>query len=267
MNPYANAIWEYNFGVAEELVKMGFGEIQFDYIRFPEPYKSLPPQVFPESNGRGKTRRARGVPQGGEDAHRQARRAHDGGHLRARDDGGRRARGRTEVGADSSSSGRRAADGVSVALSARLVRASRVPNAEPYEVMHTAISRARERDRSWASRAEHVRPWLQAFTLGQPQYGPAEIEAQKKAVYDSGYDGWVLWNPGSIVRRVPSRAREDAGVASEEPTGSAQVHEVQLISGAAEQAPVQPLPAVEARNEEPLLRAGPGPRYLARARS
>mgnify|MGYP006204517111 CR=1 FL=1 len=34
---------------------MGFGEIQFDYIRFPEPYKSLPPQVFPESNGRNKT--------------------------------------------------------------------------------------------------------------------------------------------------------------------------------------------------------------------
>jgi hypothetical protein len=55
VNPYANAIWEYNFRVADEAVKMGFGEIQFDYIRFPEPYKSLPPQVFPESNGRTKT--------------------------------------------------------------------------------------------------------------------------------------------------------------------------------------------------------------------
>ena len=32
--------------------KLGFGEIQFDYIRFPEPYKSLPQQVFPEQNGR-----------------------------------------------------------------------------------------------------------------------------------------------------------------------------------------------------------------------
>ena len=46
--------------------------------------------------------------------------------------------------------------------------------------------------------AEHIRPWLQAFTLGKPPYGAAEITAQKKAVYDSGYDGWVLWNPGSI---------------------------------------------------------------------
>src|SRR5437763_695951 len=54
VNPYANAIWEYNFRVAEEAIKMGFGEIQFDYIRFPEPYKSLPQQVFPEQNGRSK---------------------------------------------------------------------------------------------------------------------------------------------------------------------------------------------------------------------
>ncbi|MEP6550670.1 MAG: putative glycoside hydrolase, partial [Gemmatimonadales bacterium] len=54
VNPYANAVWEYNFRVGEEAIKMGFGEIQFDYIRFPEPYKSLPPQVFPEQNGRTK---------------------------------------------------------------------------------------------------------------------------------------------------------------------------------------------------------------------
>ena len=39
--------------------------------------------------------------------------------------------------------------------------------------------------------------WLQAFTLGKPPYGPAEIEAQKKGTYAAGYDGWVLWSPGS----------------------------------------------------------------------
>ena len=33
---------------------MGFGEIQFDYIRFPEPYKSLPQQVFPDNKGQPK---------------------------------------------------------------------------------------------------------------------------------------------------------------------------------------------------------------------
>ena len=47
VNPYDREIWEYNIRVAEELSRAGFDEIQFDYIRFPEPYKSLPPQVFP----------------------------------------------------------------------------------------------------------------------------------------------------------------------------------------------------------------------------
>ncbi|MBI1808770.1 MAG: hypothetical protein HYR75_02625, partial [Gemmatimonadetes bacterium] len=47
VNPYHRELWEYNIRVAEEAVRLGFGEVQFDYIRFPEPYKSLPPQVFP----------------------------------------------------------------------------------------------------------------------------------------------------------------------------------------------------------------------------
>jgi len=50
VNPYHRELWDYNIGVAEELVKLGFGEVQFDYIRFPEPYPSLPKQVFPNSN-------------------------------------------------------------------------------------------------------------------------------------------------------------------------------------------------------------------------
>ena len=54
VNPYDNEIWEYDLRVAEAAVRLGFGEVQFDYIRFPEPYKSLPPQVFPKQNGRSK---------------------------------------------------------------------------------------------------------------------------------------------------------------------------------------------------------------------
>src|SRR4029450_1748424 len=49
VNASHRELWDYNIGVAEELVKLGFGEIQFDYIRFPEPYKSLPTQVFPKA--------------------------------------------------------------------------------------------------------------------------------------------------------------------------------------------------------------------------
>ena len=44
---------------------------------------------------------------------------------------------------------------------------------------------------------ENVRPWLQAFSLGKPDYTAEHITQQKQAVYDAGYDGWVLWHPGS----------------------------------------------------------------------
>src|SRR5688572_12192595 len=31
-------VWEYNIQIAEEVLKAGFDEIQFDYVRFPEPF-------------------------------------------------------------------------------------------------------------------------------------------------------------------------------------------------------------------------------------
>jgi hypothetical protein len=71
------------------------------------------------------------------------------------------------------------------------------PNTEPYKVIHAAISRARVRNKAVGSKAADVRPWLQAFSLGPPKYGAHEIEEQKRAVYDSGYESWVLWHPGS----------------------------------------------------------------------
>jgi hypothetical protein len=196
VNPYANAIWEYNFRVAEEMVRMGFGEVQFDYIRFPEPYKSLPPQVFPESNGRGKTEALA-------EFLKEAKGRIDKLGVRTTADifglvttvGGA-----LEVG----QKWEPMVSAVDVVLP--MVYPSHYPhgsfgipypNAQPYEVIHTAISRGRVRTEAMGLKGQRVRPWIQGFTLGPPEYGPAEIDAQKKAVYDSGYDSWVIWNPGS----------------------------------------------------------------------
>jgi hypothetical protein len=196
VNPYANAIWEYNFRVAEEAIKMGFGEIQFDYIRFPEPYKSLPPQVFPEQKGRTK-------PQVLAEFLKTARDRFAKLGVRTTADifglvttvGGA-----LEVG----QKWEPISESVDVVLP--MVYPSHYPpgsfqlphpNADPYDVIHIAISRARERDEKLGIKGEHVRPWIQAFSLGKPPYGPHEIEEQKRAVYDSGYDGWVLWEPGT----------------------------------------------------------------------
>ncbi len=197
VNPYHHELWDYNIGVAEELVKMGFGEVQFDYIRFPEPYPSLPTQVFPDSKG---------VPKPDvlaaflKDA--TARIGKLGGRTTADIFGlVTTVRGALEVGQE----WEKISPNVDVVLP--MVYPSHyprgdlglaVPNAQPYEVLKISLSKAKQRDQKLGiTTKEHVRPWLQAFTLGKPPYGPAELEAQKKGTYDAGYDGWVLWNPGS----------------------------------------------------------------------
>jgi hypothetical protein len=196
VNPYANPIWEYNFRVAEEAINMGFGEIQFDYIRFPEPYRSLPPQVFPGQNGRSKPQ----VLSEFLDAAR-ARFAKLGVRTTADVFGLV-----TTVGGALEVGQRWEPISQSVDVVLPMVYPSHYPrgsfqlerpNAAPYDVIHIAISRARERDEKLGIKGEHVRPWLQAFSMGNPKYGPHEIEEQKRGVYDAGYDGWVLWEPGS----------------------------------------------------------------------
>jgi hypothetical protein len=198
VNPYHHELWDYNIGVAEELVKLGFGEIQFDYIRFPEPYPSLPQQVFPDSKGLSK-------PDALAAYLKEARtRINKLGVLSTADVFGlvTTVGGPLEVG----QYWEKVSPQLDVVLP--MVYPSHyphgelgipVPNADPYKVIKISISRAHDRDLKLGIKdPEHIRPWLQAFTLGKPPYGAAEVEAQKKAVYDSGYDGWVMWNPGSI---------------------------------------------------------------------
>ncbi|MCL7749156.1 putative glycoside hydrolase [Halalkalibacter alkaliphilus] len=39
VNPFLQEVWEYNIDIAEKAAKMGFKEIQFDYVRFPEGFE------------------------------------------------------------------------------------------------------------------------------------------------------------------------------------------------------------------------------------
>lgn len=65
-----------------------------------------------------------------------------------------------------------------------------------------------------------VRPWLQDFTApwvpGHIKYGPEEIRAQIQAVYDAGYEEWILWNAsnryteGGLLPAEETRSAETA---------------------------------------------------------
>jgi hypothetical protein len=197
VNPYHRELWDYNVRIAEEVVKLGFGEIQFDYIRFPEPYKSLPPQVFPSANGTDKaTALAEFL------GYAKGRISKLGVRTTADVFGLVTSLARPlEIGQHWETLSPRADVMLPMVYPSHYPRGAfgvARPNADPYRIVFAAISRARERDEKLGIRnGEHVRAWLQAFSLGQPPYGAAELRAQKQAVYDAGYDGWVLWHPGS----------------------------------------------------------------------
>lgn len=197
VNAHDRAVWEYNIGVAEELVRLGFGEIQWDYIRFPEPYKSLPTQVFPGAKLSKPDALAAFLKVARERlAKLGVRSTADVFGLVTT------VRGPLEIG----QYWEKLSPVTDVLLP--MVYPSHYPrgafgvahpNADPYTIIKTALDTARARDEKLGiTKAEHVRPWFQAFSIGQPKYGPEQIQAQKQAAYDAGYHGWILWSPGSF---------------------------------------------------------------------
>jgi hypothetical protein len=196
VNPYHRSLWDLNIRIAEEVTKLGFDEIQWDYIRFPEPYKSLPPQVFPGAEGRSKTQALVGF------LELAKQRLNALGVRSTADVFGlvTTVNGALEIG----QSWEPLSPVTDVLLP--MVYPSHYPrgafgfarpNAEPYGVLYAAIAKAHERDLKLGIGGEHVRPWIQAFTLGAPAYGAREVRLQKQAIYDAGYDGWILWHPGT----------------------------------------------------------------------
>jgi hypothetical protein len=83
------------------------------------------------------------------------------------------------------------------------------PNANPYDIVFAAMEWARKRTEG-VEGAARVRPWLQDFSLGKPDYGPAYVRAQIEAVYDAGFQDWILWNAASnytVEALAPERGR------------------------------------------------------------
>ena len=67
------------------------------------------------------------------------------------------------------------------------------PADHPYEIIKMNLENGKQR--AVGARAK-LRPWLQDFSLGAI-YNKKMIELQKQAVYDTDSYGWLLWNPAS----------------------------------------------------------------------
>lgn len=196
LNPHDPEVWDYHVSLAREVAEMGFPEIQWDYIRFPDaPRSELDRAVYPGADGRPMAEVIRSFLEygRGELAYLEVELTADvfGVTTSAARDVG--------IGQVWESF----IDVIDVALP--MVYPSHYwtgsfgidsPNAYPYEIVRGALDDAMRRSLR-VEGAGLTRPWLQDFTLGAPAYEAPEVRAQIQATYDAGFNEWILWNPGS----------------------------------------------------------------------
>jgi len=195
LDPHPPAVWQYAADLAREAYQLGFSEVQFDYVRFPDEKRLISETVYPLANGRVRAQVIRdqlGLV-------RKALKPH--GIPVTADVFGLTATDTTDMGI-----GQRwemFVDQVDVVLP--MVYPShfapgtyklRNPNAHPYETIDHALKDAKRRSAPVANAAKII-PWYQDFTLGPPHYYAQHLRAQKKAGYDNGFQSWILWNPKS----------------------------------------------------------------------
>jgi len=209
VSPWDRRVWDYNLAIAEEVAKAGFDEIQFDYVRFAEPYKSLPAQVHPKAKGSRTDAIAAFL-------NEAKRRLHPLGVPVAAD-----VFGLSPNTADDIDIGQQWETLASVAdhilpmmypshyLPTHLPGVPK-PDLMPYEVLYKSAGMAKiraDKMREAGVMPARVIPWLQAFSapwLGKnhQSYTGEQVRQQKKGVYDVGLDDWVLWHPGSKYEQV-----------------------------------------------------------------
>lgn len=203
VDAYNDSVWIYAAQLAEEAVRLGFSEVQFDYVRFPdEPKEAMAVAIF-GARKPGESQRA-GVQAG---IAILVKRLQPLGVPVTFDIFGLTSSATGDLGI-----GQVWEDFITVAdvvlpmvYPSHYYRGSyglATPNAEPYRVVRNALMEAIERSRPFANAAT-IRPYLQAFTLGRrkPRYTPHEIREQIRAAEELGIETWVLWNPRSVYQR------------------------------------------------------------------
>lgn len=210
LDAHQRAVWQYAADLGKEAWDLGFSEVQFDYVRFPDEKRLIRESVFPLAQGRSRAQvirdqlgftrqqlRANGIPM-----------TIDVFGLTATDSTDMGIGQKWEMFVDM-------ADAVlPMNYPSHFAPGTYKipnPNARPYATIDNAMKDVRRRTAP-VKGAGRIIPWYQDFTLGRPRYGVAEVRAQMQAGYDNGYFDWVLWNPGSrytVAALRPKSALEE----------------------------------------------------------
>ncbi|MCD8083550.1 MAG: putative glycoside hydrolase [Clostridiales bacterium] len=202
VNPYKQEAWDYLVEIASGAKKLGFDEVQFDYVRFCTE-RGMQDCVFDEADTKGRSRTDI-ILEFMEYAYEKLR---EEGLFVSADVFG--AIINSDLNAENVGQiyGEMAKhlDYISPMIYPSHYADGNYgidhPDLHPYETVSAALEESR-RELYFAGRdgdaVAVVRPWLQDFTASWLEnyipYGPAEVRTQIQALYDTGYDEWLLWD-------------------------------------------------------------------------
>lgn len=261
VNPYKKEVWDYLVEVGIEAHEAGFDEVQFDYIRF-STEKGIKDVVYDEADTMGRDKKQI-ITEFVDYAYDQLEEA---GVYVAADVFGAIIGG----GIDSDTVGQSYGDMAKhLDYICPMIYPSHYgdgnfgiehPDTQPYDTILAALNGSKRDLRRYEAEGEQqavVRPWLQDFTASYLknyiEYGDQQVREQIQAVYDAGYDEWLLWSAACKYHwgamKTPEEAEEEAlriaqsraaePETEEEVTTEAATEETETTESAAEESSAQ----------------------------
>ncbi len=214
VDPFSREVWAYNIALAEEAASLGFDEIQFDYVRFPE----RAGLVFSRENIQAHRVEAitgfLGEARYRLNPYNVALAADIFGYVCWNEND-------TNIGQQLE----RLAEHLDT-ISPMLypsgftfgVGQFRNPVANPYEIVSLSLNKAQKRT---GLSTRRFRPWLQAFrdyAFDRRHFGDSEIRSQTSASDEFGSNGWMLWNARNVYSTAGLKSETAELHAELEPT-------------------------------------------------
>ncbi|WP_078548074.1 putative glycoside hydrolase [Litchfieldia alkalitelluris] len=213
VNPYLKEVWDYNVGIAIEAAKLGFKEIQFDYVRFPEGFEKRDKQLkyglgeYEKDNNGELPSRVHAVT----DFVEYAKKSLEPYDVKVSVD----IFGYSATLPEAPGIGQNFSEiSEHVDIISSMIYPSHwtsyfgiaKPDLEPYRLI-SEYAKFEKKKLNELDQKPISRPWIQDFTaswLGSGNYivyGKDEVEAQIKALNDNGITEFLLWNAGNTYTK------------------------------------------------------------------
>ncbi|WP_442961200.1 putative glycoside hydrolase [Pseudogracilibacillus sp. SO30301A] len=206
VNPFQKDVWEHNLTIAKEAAEMGFAEIQFDYVRFPEGFENKADNLdYDKGDYENIENQEKARVQAVTDFVTHAKEELEpydvdisvdvfGYTVTVPSAGG--------IGQDIVTIGEK------IDVLSSMIYPSHwgdgnldvtKPDLDPYQLIHNYAVKEKEKFLQMDT-PPISRPWIQDFTaswLGEGNYktyGKEELEAQIRALNEAGIDEFLLWN-------------------------------------------------------------------------